>query len=329
MYSLINQINKEKLIQLYYTHYKLDLDYLNERLEKMFQTYAIKTSSCIHFYDTLKPKKLFYRFDKIYPLKNMIEINDNYYYNASLIPTQYYTYYASQCPIYNMFNDIDCPLFIKMIYDNDIKIISIPTNLSEIDEGKNYQWFPTEKLEYKTYRLKTNKNLKDYDINFSLKCKDIDYISFGDCFEKIKIIKLLLIDNITKINKSIVIYQYINWLENQFPLNQSLLIEYITLIYNHLNKIDNKKILIHCNAGIGRTGTVICALELFNYINEHFININTKKIINKITDDNLLELYNFIICKIIFLREYRPMMVENVIQFLGLIDLCNYFYSLK
>ena len=194
------------------------------------------------------------------------------YVHASPYEYDNIVYYASQCP-----RKEDMILFLTMLIQSKINIVCITTNLEQYNSGKykitNYKWYPTVKGSRISYDgiVITNNDVIDIKVSEN---------------ESITIFKLSLI-----INKddeyyvqSLIVFQYNNWLDTLSPRDFSNYIKYIDVIKEYmdlfskvLNDDEKLNILIHCSAGIGRTGVLLLSLIMLNKIDQ----IKSKKEIDE------------------------------------------------
>jgi len=264
-------------------------------------------------------KYMFMRYDYIYPIKNIIQIDDNVDYNACKIDgINGIEYIASECPFeIGAGEDYDICFFIKMLIDNDIKLVSIP---SSIKDSNMFQWFPinTLKLNFKVDNKIIGKY--KYDLDYELKCLSIyNHIDEKNITkEKITSYVIEIKDKKTEKIHNVKILQYDNWPDLSVPKNTKLFMKYIYRIFRYVNGLD--KMLTHCSAGVGRTGTVYCCVEILNYINSTYYDFKNKKLLNedfnKSNINNILkDLYIYVFKFIYKLRLNRFYMVQTTPQF--------------
>lgn len=277
------------------------------------------------------------RYDTLCPLQNPIYLDiqgNKYVYNASKIQfdNSDFIYFPSHCPIFDGYKMPDIDLFLKMLIDNDIKTICIPLTF---EPSKTFKWFPTNKSIIKKYTSKIlveqyedKTQIRECDYELKLLNK-ITYIDNQDknkdetsITESIKIYTVEINDKIANKKQIINIYRYDNWPDKNIPDNYNLIYRYVHMVYTILQNSTNKKVLIHCSAGVGRTGTLIICLELLKYINDNLLNLKT---FDKIKDFKIEEIYKLILNKIIYLRQYRPLTVQTLTQFKLIINIVKFF----
>nr|XP_022305244.1 receptor-type tyrosine-protein phosphatase epsilon-like [Crassostrea virginica] len=146
-------------------------------------------------------------------------------------------YIAAQGPKQNTVND-----FWKMIWQENVDSIVMLTNLKEGDKVKCYKYWP--------------------DGNDSLSC---GYISVKLIEEKIHAFfierKLSVTNLMMKKTRTLTQYHYISWPDHGTPEPLSLLD-----FYHHVTTTANRSevpTLVHCSAGVGRTGTYIALDALY------------------------------------------------------------------
>ena len=253
------------------------------------------------------------RYPNIYPLQNPVKIKENLLlYNASIINNQKgLNYYASQCPI----EGNDTCFFLKMLIDNNIQLVCIPASFD--DSSKMFRWFPT-----------TTENIiyeypdPDFHLKYELKCETINN-KVGELEDKFGNIKnyiysygIKITDIISEKEHSIKILNYIGWPDMDVPEDRNLLFTYMYRIYKHIITFGLKNILVHCSAGVGRTGTVLCCIELLDYINNYIFDFDKKEFKIQFDENKLIKnLYIILINFIYYLRLHRPDMVQKLDQF--------------
>ena len=226
---------------------------------------------------------------------DVIKIDDNIYYNASIIKHNDFNYIASQCP------------FTSFYKDEDI-------NIDDISKVLNY--YIDKEIYDKRYNL-------NYTLNYLNK-----HIRKGEKDEEIISYGIEIIDNNTKKKHLIKILHYDNWENENVPDDKDLFMKYIYRIFRYIKKYNLKNILTHCSAGVGRTGTVFCCVELLRYINDNYFDFETKSIINEEFNLSnktkiLKNLYKYLFDFIFKLRLSRQSMVQKVIQFQTIIEFIN------
>ena len=266
-------------------------------------------------------KKLMLRYDNICPLIKPVFIdkfNDiEYYYNASIINfdrKNNITYFASHCPIedtsgsYVIGNrEFDTDLFLKMLIDNNIKLICIPI---KYEMNRSVRWFPNEIGKITTYKYK-DRAVPERECNYKLECTSKEVINAPEDLikeETINIYNIKITDNLQTKEYYITIIEYDNWPDMAIPTQRELFYNYIYKIYDTITTLNLDKILVHCSAGVGRTGTVITCIELLKYF---FANKDSR---------NDYSLNKFIIDTIITMRSSRPQMVQRPDQFNTILD---------
>ena len=213
--------------------------------------------------------------------------------NASWIHFPYpYYFIATQGPLPHTIED-----FWTMCYENKVSVIVMLCNLIENNTEKCSDYWNV-------------KDLRKFEITILKEEKEEEII-----IRTIQVVNKELKDDI------IVTQIHFTAWEDHNDLND----QYFNTIIKMINKLDEikkeKKVAIHCSAGIGRTGTFICFYNLYHEIMRQ-INIekNTKEIIFCIFN---------LVRKI---KEMRIFSVENVNQYALLNHFSNYLllnYNVK
>ena len=214
---------------------------------------------------------------------NKVEINSEHkYINASWIHLPEVKYFiATQGPLESTIQD-----FWEMCLSYNVKVILMLCNLKEnnIEKCKNY--WEANLIRYEIKKLKEY-TLEEGIIIRELEIKNKNY-NIGNIIVQIQ---LTTWDDhtasITNYNKLIKIIQFID------------------------NKKQNCPAVVHCSAGVGRTGTFLSLYNLYHEILEQIKDKNKKEIIFSIW--NLVRK----------LKEMRLYLVENKSQYLFLYQFVN------
>jgi len=235
-------------------------------------------------YKRLDNKNNFCRYEDIRTYKdNRVKINSlNGYINASWVHMPY-TYYfiATQGPLKHTSED-----FWEICFNYDVNIIIMLCNLKENNMEKCYNYWDTYLQKYQL--IKTSNEIK--------------------IEEGLIIRKFQLINKTNQKPKNIVQIHLQSWDDHTAPISNY---EKIIKIINFI--IENKKnspIIVHCSAGVGRTGTFISLFNLYCEIEKQINKINLKGI--QFSVMNLVRK----------LKEMRMHLVENEDQYIFLYQFC-------
>ncbi|KAI6652633.1 Receptor-type tyrosine-protein phosphatase delta isoform X12 [Oopsacas minuta] len=163
---------------------------------------------------------------------------DSDYINASFIDgaDKKNAYIATQGPTESTLED-----FWQMVYEQHVQSLVMVTKLKEKGVDKCIQYWPTKNTnifgKYKITLLST-----------SVYC---DYI-----------VRKLLLGKIATNKESRVIYhfQFISWPDHGVPLHPLPMLNFLKRVHQTMNRkliVTQNPILVHCSAGVGRTGTFI------------------------------------------------------------------------
>ena len=200
---------------------------------------------------------------------NKVPLKTNEYINASFIhiPNEN-SFISTQGPIESSIND-----FWEMIFEYDCKIILMLCNEIEGGKKKCTEYWKSKnsifKIEYKEEKKK-------------------DLIIRNITLSKDKIIK-----NVTQI-------QYKGWPDHGIPKIEEAYNSFIYMI-NFINEYSqNCPVVVHCSAGVGRTGTF---LSIYNLLEE----------IEKKKNNQIIQFSIFNVVR--KLKEMRMYLVQNDLQY--------------
>ena len=217
---------------------------------------------------------------------NKVEINsDNGYINASWIHIPYHkSFIATQGPLESTVED-----FWEMCYTYDVKVIVMLCKLDEDCKEKCTNYWDTSIKNYKIQKI-------DNTINLS---------------HDIKIRKFKVKKDLDNNEKFIFQIHFTCWPDHSIPENAYDEIEKIIKIVDKFK--EDKPVVVHCSAGIGRTGTFISAYNLYH------------EILEQINNKNITELKFSIMNLVRKLKEMRLYLVENQTQYNFLYQFVNIF----
>ena len=235
------------------------------------------------------------RYNLTLPYKdNKVTLNSSpNFINASWIhmPHPYY-FIATQGPLPHTIED-----FWIMCYENKIPVIVMLCNLIEDNKEKCADYWNI-------------KDLKKFEITIIKEEKE----------EEIYIRTFQIFNKELKDSMTITQIHFTSWEDHN-----SLSEQYFNTLIKIINKLDDlkkeKKAVIHCSAGVGRTGTFICFYNLYHEIMKQ---INVEK--------NSKEIIFCIFNLVRKIKEMRMYSVENVIQYSLLYQFSNYLllnYNVK
>ena len=216
--------------------------------------------------------KMLYPYDKSRVILTPINGDDaNTYINASYIPGVYSTqdFIAAQAPKDSTIED-----FWRMVVENDVSNIVMLTNIIEGNKKKCEMYFPLDGRQAE---------------------------QFGDCtIQQVNAETFLgyivRIFKVTCGKKTMQIkhFHFTAWPDHDVPTVFDELLNYVQKIHKDL-MYTNTRILVHCSAGVGRTGTFITLFNILSAI-EKSMPISIYRIVSE-------------------MREHRPQMVQTFRQY--------------
>ena len=233
-----------------------------------------------------------YKYNAVPLDLNISEKNIDNYINASYIndPIRKETklFIATQGPLKETI-----PSFWKMIYNHKTKlVIMLSSSLEEID-GRSAIYWPKE---------------KENPLNFQENNLCIKLISEDEIIPNSLIIKKFLINDDLEVKQIHIIC----WPDHGMPRDQNLAIEIVDTMINYI-KIEREEenrgpIVVHCSAGVGRTGTVIAI----------YIIVLCLEYLKKMKKPLVMNIFN-VVRK---LREQRYSLVTDTEQYKLIYDYC-------
>ena len=215
---------------------------------------------------------------------NKVTINtEKKYINASPINLfgQNYYFISTQGPKDNTIED-----FWTMIDQYNSKIIIMLCKLKELERPKcAFYWNPENKMEKFTIVILSENKMQ---------------INNND----LVIRKIKLINNKTKEEKEVTQFHYEGWPDHGAP-NVNEAFEVFEYMIKEVDKLKGDGPgVIHCSAGVGRTGTFISIYDLY------------KEIIEQINDNKISEIKFSIFNIVRKLKEMRLLMVQTIEQYI-------------
>ncbi len=182
-----------------------------------------------------------YAFNAVPLDLNITEKNLDNYINASYIDgpikKESKLFIATQGPLKETI-----PSFWKMIYNHKIKLVIMLSNGLEEVDGRSAIYWPKE---------------KGSPLNFDENNLSVELISEEEIITNSLILKKFKINNELEVKQMHIIC----WPDHGMPQDQNLANEMvdtmISYIKNERNGEKKSPIVVHCSAGVGRTGTVI------------------------------------------------------------------------
>ena len=215
------------------------------------------------------------------------------YINASWIHMPQYNYFiATQGPMPHTIES-----FWTMCYEQNVTLIIMLCNLKENNVEKCSKYWDI-------------RGSKMYDIK-QLSEKEEN----GICIRSLEVN-----NKIHQIVRSLTQIQLLCW-DDHTALNANYFHKIISLI-NFVDKYrNNKPVVVHCSAGVGRTGTFICMYNLYHEIMKQIY-------VDKTSNEIIFSIFNLVRK----MKEMRIYSVENVKQFSLLYDFAHYllyYYNSK
>lgn len=264
--------------------------YFNEKFKNEFDYLCNVIDEDKYHKVGLLPKNELCRYSDIRPYEyNNVEIDsDKKFINASWIHLPHYFYFiASQGPIEKTIED-----FLSMCIKYEVQLIVMLCNVEEEGKEKCAKYW--------------DRKFENYEVS---KRVETTVITQGILLRRLTIKK-----EKEKLEKDIDQIQFTCWDDHE-----GLNYEYFEKIIKIINYVDmykkdnpNSPIIIHCSAGVGRTGTFICLYMIYKELYEQMANKSTSEI--KFSIMNLVRK----------IKEMRIYSVENEDQYIMLYMFANY-----
>ncbi|EDR23712.1 protein-tyrosine phosphatase, putative [Entamoeba dispar SAW760] len=260
----------------------------------------------------------------IVPLKSGNYINANYIFGGR--------YISCQAPLTTTIED-----FYDMIWEQETPIIIMLTKYEEKNRIKATRYFSENGIEQKYGK-------------FNIKVGSILYNDLQTIKRMETQIREIIIENqIEKSKRSIIHIHYTGWPDFGVPSNIKQITDMLLISLVCRGKIKGIKLngppIIHCSAGLGRSGTFIILLRIYEhhfysilkgggelylnkYNNNKLIDIELEKKINNIKESlNEYEIKKLVAEMVLSIRNERKGMVQSMEQYNFIIQLLNEFYT--
>ncbi|XP_053390205.1 tyrosine-protein phosphatase 10D-like [Mercenaria mercenaria] len=203
------------------------------------------------------------------------------YINANYLPgySSPREYIGCQGPIPGTIDD-----FWRMTWEQNVSVVVMLTLCKEGQKIKCEQYWPDEVGEPKQYgdvivEITSYSNIRTYD------------------YRMFKITN----GSTTRVVKH---FHFLSWLDFQANVHHDIILDFIEHVRQHVQPPDTSgPMIIHCSAGVGRTGTYIALDHLMQFINEHDFDVN-------------IDIFDLVLK----LRENRQHMVQTEQQYVFIHD---------
>ncbi|CAG2233222.1 Phosphatidylinositol phosphatase PTPRQ,Receptor-type tyrosine-protein phosphatase eta,Receptor-type tyrosine-protein phosphatase S,Receptor-type tyrosine-protein phosphatase beta,Receptor-type tyrosine-protein phosphatase O,Tyrosine-protein phosphatase 10D,Receptor-type tyrosine-protein phosphatase delta,Receptor-type tyrosine-protein phosphatase gamma,Tyrosine-protein phosphatase 69D [Mytilus edulis] len=154
-------------------------------------------------------------------------------------------YIASQGPIPSTIDD-----FWRMVWEQSVSIIVMLTLAKEDGRIKCEMYWPTEQSEAKQFG----------DIVVEMQsCSTINTYEF-------RIFKMTLGDK----SRTLKHFHFLNWKDFSANVQNDVMVDFISNVRSHVTIPESKvPMIVHCSAGVGRTGTFIALDHMMQFIRDH------------------------------------------------------------
>jgi protein tyrosine phosphatase len=232
------------------------------------------------------------RYDNIKaPDHTLVPISNGKYFHANIINQ----FIVTQGPMVNTSED-----FWQAIWDHNIRIICMVTNLYEKGIEKSYQYWPTVHEQPMTYGFFQIKLITSNQNKCISHC--ILHIQNSHSNESRELSHIL----------------FSGWPDHGAPASAKEFITYIDQV-DKINTISDQRsgsnfpICVHCSAGVGRSGTFIAVHKIIHLI---------RKIVKSQSQDVCININKIILN----MRSQRPGMIQSLDQyiFVYIAALCEY-----
>ena len=221
------------------------------------------------------------RYGDIGPFKdNKVPLNNNNYINASFIniPNEH-SFIATQGPLDTTISD-----FWEMIIDYNIMVIVMLCNTIEGNNNKCSEYWNKQLIEKDNLFNLISLNLKEYnDKNLIIREIEIQKIGNWEI-------------------KKVFHFQFIGWPDHDVP-DEKYVYDTFLYLFKQINEKKSNTTVVHCSAGVGRTGTFLSLIILYNNI------LNQK-------NENSQQISFSIFGLVRQLKEMRYLLVENDKQYI-------------
>ncbi|XP_037935932.1 tyrosine-protein phosphatase 69D isoform X2 [Teleopsis dalmanni] len=156
---------------------------------------------------------------------------------------------CAQGPMESTIND-----FWRMIWEQHLEIIVMLTNLEEYNKSKCAKYWPEKILDFKQFG--------DITVKFIAEKKLGDYL-----VRNLDIFKRNSGNEEEEERRQITQYHYLVWKDFMAPEHPHGIIKFIRHI-NAVYSVQRGPILVHCSAGVGRTGTLVALDSLMQQLEE-------------------------------------------------------------
>lgn len=201
----------------------------------------------------LEPLNNLCRYSNILPYKkNRVTLQNNRYINASWIHMPYRDFFiATQGPLVNTTED-----FWTMVCENNTQVIVMLCDLSEkgVPKCHNY-WDEKNRMNNFIIEKVNEEEKKEHGLILR---------------------KFHLTNKSENSTKEVFHIHFPKWADHSVPINAAnIMLEIINEVNKHKGE---SPAIVHCSAGVGRTGTFITIFSLFHEIVSQIRNINDQSI---------------------------------------------------
>ncbi|XP_017778200.1 PREDICTED: receptor-type tyrosine-protein phosphatase epsilon-like isoform X2 [Nicrophorus vespilloides] len=167
---------------------------------------------------------------------------DSWYINANFLQNSKNenSYIATQCPVADSVSD-----FWRMVWQNEVSVVVMLTNLVENGNTKGTQYWP---------ELDTAMNLTaGLAVSLEEVQVHLDYT--------VRTCKLRNAEGFSKLVRQ---FHFTAWPDHEIPVRPSSFVEFVRVVANYKNT--SYPVVVHCSAGINRTGVYILVDRLWEQI---------------------------------------------------------------
>lgn len=144
--------------------------------------------------------------------------------------------------------------FWRMIWEQHLEIIVMLTNLEEYNKAKCAKYWPE--------KVSDCKQFGDISVKF------ISEQKFGDfLIRNLEVFRRNITNEFDEERRQITQYHYLVWKDFMAPEHPHGIIKFVRTI-NRIYSVQRGPILVHCSAGVGRTGTLVALDSLMQQLEE-------------------------------------------------------------